>query len=262
MTLSNMHKNYWNKLKSILGLALSLAKANFKVRNEGSYLGILWYLLEPLCFFIVIILLKNIINQNLVEHYPLYLFLGLIMFNFFSGSCGISTRIISQNSGFIKSMNIHKESFVVSVILQYVFSHLFELLLFVFFMIYFKMPLFSMIYYPLIFIFLFIFSLGISFILATIGVYVNDLFHVWNVVMRILWLATPIFYAISDNSALYKLNLFNPMYYFLDSARKLVIYNKIPSLFESLIVISLGIGFLALGIIIFEKYKNKFAEMM
>ncbi|MDD5193693.1 MAG: ABC transporter permease [Candidatus Nanoarchaeia archaeon] len=257
----NLNENY-NKLKSILGLSLSLAKANFKVRNEGSYLGIFWYLLEPLCFFLVIILLRAVINQKSIDSYPLYLFLGLIMFNFFNGATGISSKILVQSSGFIKSMNIHKEAFVISVVLQYIFSHIFEMILFIFFIIYFKASLSGLIYYPFIFIFLCLFTLGISFILSTIGVYINDLFNVWNVVMRVLWFATPIFYVLTEESILYRFNLFNPMYYFLDNARQWIIYNTIPSINSLLIMIMLGIGIFAIGLIIFEKNKIKFAEMM
>ena len=50
-----MKKKMKEKIKSISALSFSLAKANFKIRNEGSYLGIFWYLLEPLAFFIVLL---------------------------------------------------------------------------------------------------------------------------------------------------------------------------------------------------------------
>jgi len=76
----------WYKLKSILGLSLSLAKSYFKSRNEGSYLGIFWYLLNPLAFFVIIMLMSQVINAKPEKDYPLYLFLGLIMFNFFLNS--------------------------------------------------------------------------------------------------------------------------------------------------------------------------------
>ncbi len=102
----------YNKLKSILGLSLSLAKANFKLRNERSYLGIFWYLLSPLAFFIIILIMSEIINLKPAKDYPLYLFLGLIMFNFFLNSTISSVKSMVNNSGFLKSIKISPESFV------------------------------------------------------------------------------------------------------------------------------------------------------
>ncbi len=53
---------YYMRLKdvrNILRISLILAKTNFKLRIEGSYLGILWYLLNPLALFLILLLIKT-----------------------------------------------------------------------------------------------------------------------------------------------------------------------------------------------------------
>src|SRR3989344_7733394 len=188
-------------IKKTLSLSFSLAKTQFKLRNEGSYLGIFWYLLDPLAMFLIILALNGILANTNTKNYPVYLLLGLIMFNFFRQTTINSTNSIVANAGFIKSMRISSESFVVSSAILSFFSHLFELVILLFFMIFFKISLIGFFLYPTVFLFLFLFSLGASFILASIGVYVNDINNVWSVLINLLWFSKPIFYVISFGSA-------------------------------------------------------------
>ena len=112
-------------LKKGLNLAVVLAKMEFKLRNEGSYLGIFWYLLNPiLTFFVLLIVFGNKLGQN-IPNYSLYLLLGIIMFNFFRQVTIESTKIIQDNRWLIKSINFPREILINSIILKTLFSHIF-----------------------------------------------------------------------------------------------------------------------------------------
>lgn len=250
---------YYNKLKSILGLSLSLAKADFKLRNEGSYLGILWYLLEPLSLFIIILFLRGSMARSDIEFYPLYLLMGLIMFNFFIKTTSQATSAIIGNSAFIKSIKISYESLVISRVIQGFYSHFFELILFAVFMVFIKGSLIGLIFYPLILFFFILFILGISFFLSAIGVYVHDLTNVWGVLTRLFFFVIPIFYIVDKNSLI---SLLNPVYYFILISRELVIYSIFPELWRFLLMIFFSLLFLVIGFIVFEKLKDKFAELV
>lgn len=254
-------RKYWNNLGHILGLSLSLAKAQFKLKNEGSYLGIFWFLLDPLAMFIIIIMIGGIFGIKTIEFYPVYLLLGLIMFNFFRQATISSSFSITSNSSFIKSMKISYEPFVISGVLTAVFSHLFEVIILIIFILYFKISILGLLFYPFILFFFILFILGFSFILATIGTYVFDLANVWNVIANLLWFSTPIFYVVSKDNMPF-LNKLNPLYYFISVAREVVVYNRVPSLNLVILLVFLGFIFLFLGLFIFERYKRKFAEVI
>ena len=255
-------KPLYQEIKSVVGLSLSLAKANFKVRNEGSFLGIFWYLLEPLSFFLVLFFISETLSQNSIEQYPLYLFIGLIMFNFFNTVTTFATKVIAINAGFIKSLKIKTEAFVFSGVLQFIFSHLFELLVLVAFAIFFNITISGIVFYPIILCFFVLFTAGVSLILAIGGVYVGDLRNVWIVFTRLLWFATPIFYLASPTSIILKLNFLNPLYYFINITREVVLYQKVPSVL-SLVVVGAGSTLMFLiGLLIFEKFKNNLAEKL
>lgn len=254
-------KKITKKLVEIIRLSISLSRVNFKLRNEGSYLGIFWYLLDPLAMFLVILMLGGVITRADTPNYQVYLLIGLIMFNFFrQGTINASTAI-SSNGNFIKSMKISPESFVVSGVLLSALSHFFEIIILIVFLVYFKISVFLILFYPLVFIVLFLFVLGISFILAVMGAYINDLVNVWAVLVNLLWFATPIFYVISPSN-ISIINKINPMYYFVSAARQMVIYGKIPAVDFWICSVIFCAVFLIFGILLFQKYKKRFAEVV
>lgn len=252
------------KLKEILRVGISLAKANFRLRIEGSYLGVLWYLLNPLVLFLVLYFVKETAFAGIsIPFFPLYLLIGISGFNFFKQAITGSIDAINTNPDYIKSINkVNPESLVVAIVFQSIFSHLFELVLIIALAIYLQVSLMGFILYPLIFGLFVLLTLGISFIFATIGVFVSDLSNVWAIISQLLFLATPIFYNIEPASLIYKVNLLNPLFYFLEISRDLIIYNRLPSLFLITVMTIASFFFLFMGIFIFKRYKKKFAELL
>jgi lipopolysaccharide transport system permease protein len=250
---------FWHRLKNILGLGISLAKAQFKLRNEGSYLGILWYVMEPFLMFIILLTVFSKMVGQSIPHYPLYLLLGLIIFNFFSRATSSATDIISSNAGFIKSIKLNYESMVIANLLQHIVSHIFEILIFALFLIYYDIAITYLLFYPIMLAMISIFILGLSFILSTCGAYFNDLKNIWRVVSRVLWFITPIFYIVDKPGLIF---LINPMFYFINISRSIFIYHKIPSLSTIAIITVFSIVFLIFGLILFEKNKKNFAQIV
>jgi ABC-type polysaccharide/polyol phosphate export permease len=204
-----MESNKSNKFKRFFSLSISLAKAEFILRNEGSYLGILWYLLNPLLTFGLLFLIFNDRLGNNIPYYSPYLFLGLIMFNFFQSATIESTSSIEDNKWIIKSINFPKESLIFAIVIKTFFSHIFEIILFLIFVLATGIPLIGILYYFIVLIFFCFFIFGACLILSSLTVYFVDLGNIWNFGSRLIWLGTPIFYAIAGQTKLFYLNLFN-----------------------------------------------------
>ncbi len=250
-----------NRIGGIFGLSYQLARANFRSRNEGSYLGVLWYLLEPLAFFSVLLFLGGSIYNNSISNYPAYLLLGLIMFNFFLSLTSNASSIMYVNRIFLRSIKINPIVFIIAGIIQSAFSHIFEVILFMFLLIYLKIGILYLLFYPIVFILLCLFTAGVSMIFATIGVYILDWGNIWLVAGRLIWFITPVFYVVSNsNYFIAKLNYLNPMSHFITITRNLIIYHIWPTAFSilGLVVISL-LAFL-FGYLVFNFSKKSFAE--
>jgi ABC-type polysaccharide/polyol phosphate export permease len=250
------------KLKGILGLSIALANASFKIKNEGMYLGFLWYFLSPLIMFIILYFIFSTRTGAGIPFYSLYLLIGIVMYNFFQSNIAESARlIIAENKGLIKSINFPRESIIISNVIKNSFSHVFEMIVFGIMIVFFGANLSGILYYLPIFVFYSLFTLGVSFLMASLSVYFFDLKNIWEFFSRILFFATPIFYSVSSGSTLYYANLFNPLYYFISLARGLIIYNHLE-LWLALGCILWSLGFFIAGLFVFKKLKSKFAEMI
>lgn len=247
-------------LKHTLQTSIALAKTSFKLQNEGSYLGLLWYIFEPMTFFFVFFFVRHIVGKD-IEHYPVYLLIGLLMFNFFRTATSGSLRAIISNSGLITNMKIQHEVFVFAAFIHAVYEHLFELIFLVIALIYYGLPVWYMIFYLPIFILLSLFTMGISLMLAASAVYINDLANLWNVITRILWFITPIFYTARLNLS-FDINQYNPLYYSIVMMRDVLIGHHMPEPKLLLSAILSGFIFLSAGYFIFNKAKFGFAERL
>jgi len=248
--------------KSFLGLSIALAKTEFKLRNEGSYLGILWYLLNPLLMFLLLFLVFADRLGSGIPHYPLYLLLGIILFNFFQQAATQATKQIITNNVLIKSVHFPYAALIGGGVLKTIFSHVFEMLVFTAFLIFFGVSIKAILFYPIILVFFCCFTLGISLFLSSVAVYFMDLENIWVFVSRLLWLATPIFYAIEGQTRLFYFNLLNPLYYFITASRAILIYQRQPQAFILFGIIIGSLISLSLGFVVFHKLKNKFADML
>lgn len=251
-----------NEFRRFCELSVSLAKAGFKLRYEGTWLGILWYLLNPLLTFLLLLgIFTDRLGQS-IPHYPIYLLLGLLLFNFAQRITSEATIIIKANGGLIKALDFPREALIASTLIMTLFAHIFELLVLMIFLAFFGVPIYMMIFYPIILLFLSMFTFGFSLILASLNTHFFDLENVWSFVVRLVWFATPIFYAIEGQTKLFYLNMLNPMYFFIEIARDIVIYTKMPELWMIIVAICYSLVFLSLGLIIFKLLKKKFAELV
>lgn len=245
---------------------MTLAVTDFKLRNEGTWFGVLWYLLDPIVMFVTIILVRKAIIATEPEFYPVYLFVGLIVFNFFRRATTQSIRSISGSGQFIKSMTIPKAPLVAGKVIDALFTHVFEIVLLAIILIYYHIPVWHILFYIPIVIVYTVFILGVSFLLATIGVKIFDLQNLWPIAMQILWFATPIFYSLQNVSEVVSSNVssvqnMNPLYQFIHSAREAIMFASVD-LYNVLYICAVAIISILIGLFIFSRYKNRFAEYM
>lgn len=247
--------------KHFIELSYQLAIADFKTRNEGTYLGIAWYLLSPLLLFLSLwLIFFDRIGQEIPE-YPGYLFIGIILFSFFQNITTSSIRLLRDHFQLINSINFNKATLVLSTVINHLFSHFFEIILVMIVFLIFGISPLGFIFYPLILLLFAAFIYGFSLILTVIGTYFRDLDNIWVFISRLLWFVTPIFYSFEGQTRLYLLNQFNPAYHFINITRELILYNNLA--WNSIIIASIfTIIVLAIGIPLFNKNKYRFAELV
>ena len=243
-------------------LLLQLISRDFKVKYKRSVLGILWSLLYPILTMCVMALVfANVFRISTPGvNYLLYLETGLVMFNYFSEATNLSMSSVVANFSLINKVYIPKWIFPLSKCLFTGINFLLTLI-----------PLYAVIILtgteitwrhillPYAVLCLFMFILGVSLILATVAVFLRDIYYIYGVVIMFMMYLTPIMYDINMiDSWLVPILKINPMYNFVNFSRMIIIYRQMPSLDSWAACFISGFVVLVLGIFLFKKKQDKF----
>lgn len=255
-------------------LLKQLVKTDFKLRYQGSVLGYAWSLLRPLFLFLIlyVIFVKFIKSGGGIPHFPVYLLLGILIWNFFVEMTTQSLTSIVGRGDLIRKIRIPRWVIVFSISLSAVINLGLTLVIFAAFMIWNQVPLLdTIVLLPVILLEAYIFALGCSLFLAATFVKYRDVSYIWEVFLQAGFYLTPILYAMSfiPNVTYQKLLLLNPMAQIIQDARYATIThddkvvtvsrifdNGIYSFIPYAIVASVFIG----GFLYFKKGSKYFAE--
>ncbi|WPK12483.1 ABC transporter permease [Lysinibacillus louembei] len=241
-------------------------------RYKGSYLGIVWSFITPLMMLTIYTFVFSVIFQarwgttgetNKAE-FALLLFTGLFVFNVFSDVISRAPSLIISNSNYVKKVVFPLEILPIvtlgSALFQAFISYLILLLAMLMLMgtFHWTALLFPIIIFPLI-----LFSLGITWFLASLAVYIRDIGQIVAVVIPALMFVSPIFYPRTsipeEFQFFYSLN---PITYVVEDMRGAIIWGEFPH-WESLITVTaIGAMVSILGYVWFKKTRKGFADVL
>jgi ABC-2 type transport system permease protein len=159
-----------------------------------------------------------------VEHYPVYLLLGMVIWTFFTEATSQGMSSIVANGGLIRKISLPKYIIVVSGTISALINFLLNLIVVFIFMIINGVELqWSILLLPIIILELYILALAIAFLLSAIYVKFRDISHIWEIVMQGVFYATPILYPLSVvavvNPVLANILMLNPVAQIIQDAR-------------------------------------------
>jgi lipopolysaccharide transport system permease protein len=245
-------------------LTLKLAISEFKLRYKNSILGFFWSLLEPLLMLLVLyVVFTNFMRVN-VEHYQLFLLMGIISWNMLSRGTTMSLNSIIGKPGLVQKVYFPREVLVISSCITALLMTLLEFIVFGLFMLIFNvMPSITIMYFPPVLFVEFLFILGLSLGLAALNVYYRDMQYIWAVVMQAGFFAAPIIYPISIIPEKYVwIIMLNPMTRIIDMLRGSVIYSTSPIFGDGIFILAAAFIVLVAGYLIFLRLEPGFAEEM
>jgi ABC-2 type transport system permease protein len=253
-------------------LLSELVRTDFKLRYQGSVLGYAWSLLRPLLLFLIlyIVFVKFLRLGGSIPHYPVYLLLGIVIWNFFLEMTTQSLGSIVGRGDLIRKISIPRWMIVFSSSISAVINFLLNLVVVAFFIILNHVDFSAgVLLLPLIFLEVYLFALGCSLLLSALFVKFRDINYIWEVILQAGFYLTPILYPLSliPNLTLQKVVLLSPMAQTIQDARYVAITKETTTaytLFEGgwyklipfVIVIVVLIG----GLAYFRKESEYFAE--
>ena len=260
-------KNVINNLKYVYKkysfLLEQLVSRDFKVKYKRSVLGVVWSLLYPILMMAVMaIVFSNVFKFSTPGvSYLAYLLIGLTYFNYFSEASNLAMSSVVANFSLINKVYIPKYIFPLSKCLFVGINFLLTLIpLYIVILATGTGLCWQHIFLPYSFICLFLFTVGIGFILSTISVFLRDMFYIYGIVLTIWNYLTPVMYDISaiGSRTIQFIMKFNPMYQFIDFARTIILYHNIPTISQFVGCGACSLIFFLFGIFIFKKKQDKF----
>jgi ABC-2 type transport system permease protein len=208
-------------------LLKQLVKTDFKLRYQGSVLGYLWSLLRPLFLFVTLyfVFARFLKFGATIPHYPQYLLLGILLWNYFVEVTSGSVSAIVGKGDLLRKINFPKYV----IILAGSFSAFINLLLnFVVLAVFLyighvNITSQALLLIPLI-AELFIFSIAAAFFLSALFVRFRDVIYIWEVFIQAAFYATPILYGLNIvPHHIARLLILNPMAQIIQDARHVLI---------------------------------------
>lgn len=255
-------KNVMINLKKYSFLLQQLVSRDFKVKYKRSVLGIVWSLLYPILTMVVMaIVFSNVFKFSTPGvSYLAYLLSGLIMFNYFSEASNLSMSSVVGNFGLLNKIYIPKYIFPLSKCLFVGINFLLTLV-----------PLYIVLFatgtgvnwyhlfLPYSYLCLFMFTLGMGFILSAVSVFLRDMFYIYGIIIMMWTYLTPIMYDINLISAnLQPWLKLNPLYHYINFAREVILYGRMPQPFTWITCLVSSVAVLLIGVIVFKKTQDKF----
>lgn len=254
----------YQKYKNLLS---ELTRKNVRLKYRNSWLGVFWSFLQPLLNMIVLsVVFGALFGKKNPDYscYPIYLFSGRLIYEFFSTATKQAMLSFRKNAAIIKKVYVPKYMYPLSSIFSTFVTFGISFLCFACVWVFFRVTGVSggsditLTWHALFFfvpmILVLIFSTGVGLILSVITVFFKDIEYIWDVVTRLLLYMVPILYPLSKITSPWIIVIIkiNPIYSFIELFRQSLLYGQIFSWRMFLYALATSLAVLVVGIIIFN----------
>ncbi len=241
-----------------------LTLRNLRLQYKGSVLGFFWVFLEPLLYMVILSFVFTRILRFEMENYPLFLFAGLLPWNFFSHALTEGTTSIIQDANLVKNIGFRRELLPFSSVLSNFINLLFGLLLLFPLLLFLGKPVsVCILLLPVVLVFHMMFALGLVFFLSCLNVFLRDINNFVKFGLMLWFYLTPVFYPMSmvpeGVVSFYRLN---PMVPVVATYRSILLDGQIPQTYDLLFIALTSMLSVAAGWVFFAKYQTGLAKVI
>ena len=236
-----------------------LVMQQLTLRYRRTFLGFFWTLLSPLLTMIITTFIFSSFMGMDIQSFAVYFFSGLMAWNCFNNTVTQSCSSFVSNESLIRKIYLPKILFPLSnSIAVFIDSVLCFIALYLLVYAISNEISFVILFIPLAYIILFIFSFGIALVFSVVNVFFRDLQYVIGIVMQAWFFLTPVMYKINGVSPKTAeiINL-NPVVHFINLFREPLYFNRMPNFDIIATCIIYSFISLIIGITIYHKFKNK-----
>jgi lipopolysaccharide transport system permease protein len=255
------------------GLIRVMVRRDILGRYRGSFAGAFWTLINPLLLMLTYFFVFGLVLRSRIEGDPsrtgfgLYFLAGILPWLAVSEALGRAPSVILEHRNFVKKLVFAVETLPVNLVASGLVSELFALLLFGTFLLLLRggVPA-AAVWLPVLLIPQILLTLGLSWFLAALGVFVRDLGQVTGFLLTIWFFLTPICYPETSLGALpHSATLVlskNPMMVLVRGYRAILLHDRAPAFGPLWKLWLLSAVVFLLGHAWFHKLQRSFADIL
>jgi ABC-2 type transport system permease protein len=187
------------RLQHQLRVLRVIAVTEYKLKYAESSLGYVWSVAKPLAMFAVLYAVFGRFFKLTVgfDDYPLYLLIGIVLWNFFVDSTSLTMPSLVARAGLLRKLAFPHLVVPMSVTLSVAMTFVVNLLVVgVFVAASGITPHPSWLLVPLLLVELYVFTFAVGLVLSTAFVRIRDVRQVWELAVQLLFFASPIIYPV------------------------------------------------------------------
>ena len=257
---------FFRDLKKHFPYVILYAKAELKSEVSGSYLNWIWWILNPLCMMLVYTFIFGVAFNGREANFPIFIFIGLTLWNFFNTTVMSSVKIIKRNKATLSRVYLPKYVLILCDMAVNGFKMLVSFLVILVMMIAYRVRVDATLLYLIpILITMFLVTYSVSCLCLHLGVYVQDLSNVMKILLRVLYFMTGIFYDVQKRIpkpyGIWAIRL-NPMAVIVDAARGALLNNSVTRVELLAIWFSISLLVAVLGTMTIYKNENSYVKVI
>ncbi len=235
-----------------------LTSRELKRKYARSYLGVVWSVLNPLLSMAVLSLIFSQLFRRSIDNYPIYYLTGYILWQTFTGATTAAMTTLADNKALLLKVKFPMHIFILTRVYTALINLGYSLAAYVVMLAVFRVgPKWTMLLAPAFILGLLLFSLGVSYILATAYVFFGDVKHLYTVALTLWMYCSAIFYPVEQlEGPIRTVILHNPLYVYIHCMRGAVMYGTAPSGTEWVQMLLWSLGAFLVGYRIFKKCTN------
>lgn len=253
-------------IKKYLPYAVRSAKADLRSEVSSSYLDWMWWLIEPFCMMLIYTMIFGVVFRASEQYFPVFIFIGITMWSFFSRSVSGSVDTVRAGKGIITKIYMPKYILLLSKMFVNGFKMMVSFGVVLGMMVVFRVSISWNILYAIpVLIVLFLFTFGVGTIMMHYGVYVSDLGYITGIVLSMLMYFTGTFYDVAKRipkpygELLVRLN---PVAFLISSMREAMLYQTAPAVGLLVLWGAVSVILIALGAFTIYSNENAYVKMI
>ncbi len=244
----------------------TLAERDLRAQYKQATLGLLWALIFPLAMLGIFTIIFSRTSSNGVPGipYPLFAYIGILCWTFFSGSLGTGGTSLLTNNALMSKTQFPRECFPLeSILVNAVNSVLAWIPLLLLFVIYRFVPYPTTVWVPLLILIELAFTVGITIAVSALIIQMRDIAQVLPIVIMLGLFATPVIWQFKRIPAKWQLvyGFINPLGPVIDDIRRTMLQGLNPVPGPLLAAIAGAVFYLAVGYRIFKRFEVNFADI-